>query len=339
MIPTSTEQFAGNAIPRQPSGIAVVMPAYRVADRIISVIHRIGPEVERIYVVDDCCPEGSGRVVQELCSDPRVTVIRHEENQGVGGAVMTGYRQAVRDNMAAVVKVDGDGQMDPSLIPAFARPILEGWADYTKGNRFFDLDGVRRMPTVRLIGNAVLSLMAKASTGYWNVFDPTNGYTAVDTRLLQWLPLDRISKRYFFETDMLFRLNTLRCVVLDVPMEAVYEGERSSLRIRSVVIEFAFKHARNAVKRVFYSYFLRDMSIASVQLVVGGGLLFFGVTFAVLTWISVAQRGVAAPLGTIMLAVLPILIGAQLLLAFLAADMAGVPSQPAGRLMSTRGLR
>jgi glycosyltransferase involved in cell wall biosynthesis len=319
-------------------GIAVVIPAYRVASRVLGVISRIGPEVDAIYVVDDCCPEGSGSVVRTHCKDPRVTVIVHAENQGVGGAVMSGYLAALEDNVHVVVKVDGDGQMDPALIPSFARPILEGWADYAKGNRFFDLDGVRSMPTVRLIGNAVLSLMAKASTGYWNVFDPTNGYTAIDARLLERLPLKRISKRYFFETDMLFRLNTLRCVVLDIPMSAVYGGEQSSLRVRQVVFEFALKHVSNMFKRIFYSYFLRDMSIASIQLVVGACFLVFGAAFAAITWFSVAQRGVAAPVGTIMIAALSILIGVQLLLAFAAADMASVPSQPAGRLFG-RGPR
>jgi dolichol-phosphate mannosyltransferase len=318
------------------SRIAVVIPAFRVSERVLGVISQIGPEVERIYVVDDCCPEGSGHVVRKSCSDPRVTVISHDRNQGVGGAVMSGYHAAAGDGMHIVVKVDGDGQMDPSLISTFVRPIQQGWADYTKGNRFFDLAGVRRMPTIRLFGNAALSLLAKVSTGYWNVFDPTNGYTAIDVRVVQRLPLDKISRRYFFETDMLFRLNTLRCVVADVPMEAVYDGEQSSLRIGRVTLEFAWKHASNVLKRIFYNYFLRDMSIASIELLTGIALIAFGLAFGAASWGQSAQTGVATPVGTIMISVMPILIGVQLLLAFLSYDMSSVPSRPIGPLLGSQ---
>jgi len=151
----------------------------------------------------------------------------HEENQGVGGAVMTGYRAAIADGMSVIVKVDGDGQMDARLIPLFAAPILRGEADYTKGNRFFDLEQIGAMPPMRLFGNAVLSLMTKLSSGYWDLFDPTNGFTAIHVDAARHLPFNKISRRYFFETDMLFRLNTLQAVVADVPMDASYgDGEQ-----------------------------------------------------------------------------------------------------------------
>ena len=140
--------------------------------------------------------------------------------------------------MSVVVKVDGDGQMDPRLIPSFVYPILRGEADYTKGNRFFDLESVRTMPRFRLLGNAILSFMTKLSSGYWNLFDPTNGFTAIHTDVARHLPFDKISRRYFFETDILFRLNTLRAVVVDVPMEAKYGDEVSNLKISKIVLEF-----------------------------------------------------------------------------------------------------
>ena len=153
--------------------IAVVIPCYRVRDRILGVLQKIGPEIDVIYVIDDCCPEQAGQHVAENCHDPRVRVIRHQQNLGVGGATMTGYRAAVQDGMDVVVKIDGDGQMDPALVPSFVAPILDGRADYTKGNRFYDPEDLKGMPVVRLVGNAVLSFMSKASSGYWNVFDPT----------------------------------------------------------------------------------------------------------------------------------------------------------------------
>lgn len=308
--------------------IAVVIPSYRVKAHILEVISRIGPEVSRIYVVDDACPEESGRFVEQHCMDPRVQVLRHTENQGVGGAVKTGYRQALHEGAHIVVKVDGDGQMDPRLIPIFIKPLLDGRADYTKGNRFYDLEHIQRMPGMRLFGNAVLSLVAKLSTGYWNLFDVTNGYTAIHGKVLRHLPLEKVSNRYFFETDMLFRLNTIRAVAMDIPMDAVYGNETSSLEIGSILLEFGGKHLKNVCKRVFYNYFLRDMTAASLELLTGSCLLAFGVVFGALHWIQALVTGTPTPTGTIMLAALPALVGLQLLLAFVSFDVANVPRQP-----------
>lgn len=252
---------------------------------------------------------------------------------------MTGYRRAVQDGMDIVVKVDGDGQMDPSLIPAFIQPILDGRADYTKGNRFFDLSGVAAMPAVRLVGNAALSFMTKLSTGYWNIFDPTNGFTAIDARLIPRLPLHKIAKRYFFETDVLFRLSTLRAVVVDVPMEARYGDEQSGLRPGRVLPTFLWKHSRNLACRLFYTYILRDMTIATIQLVIGVAMLVFGAVFGVIEWIQSARQGTPAPLGTIMLSALPTLMGLQFILAFLAYDISSVPARPIARMIPTSPTR
>jgi len=308
--------------------IAVVIPCYKVATKIANVIARIGPECWRIYVIDDACPEHSGDVVKATTSDPRVHIIRHEENQGVGGAVMSGYRAAISDGATIIVKIDGDGQMPPEILRSFVLPIVTGYADYTKGNRFYDLQDVAEMPRVRLVGNAVVSFLAKLSSGYWDVFDPANGYTAVHAAVAQRLPLHRISRRYFFETDMLFRLNTLRAVVVDVPMKAVYGDEVSNLRISRVFGEFLYKHARNAVKRVFYNYYLRDFTVASLELVAGFALLVFGASVGITSWVDSALAGVPASAGTVMLAGLPTLAGLQLLLASISHDVATVPRQP-----------
>ena len=307
--------------------IAVVIPCYRVRPHILSVISAIGSGVSRIYVVDDCCPEGSGQLVQEKCTDPRVHIIWHPENRGVGGALKSGYRQAIEDGMEIVVKIDGDGQMDPQLIPLFTRPILAGEADYSKGNRFYDLEKIRSMPAIRIFGNAVLSMVAKFSTGYWNIFDVTNGYTAIHTKVLKKIPFSKISDRYFFETDMLFRLNTIRASVIDIPMDAVYGDEKSSLKISSILTDFAFKHLKNSFKRVFYNYFLRDMTIASLELVLGAVLLGFGVCHRLFHSIQALTTGSATSSGTVMLAALPTIVGLQMLLAFVTFDVSNVPSR------------
>ena len=308
--------------------IAVVIPTYKARNHILDVINEVGPEVTRIYVVDDCCPDSSGDFVAENCKDNRVSVIRHTENQGVGGAVMTGYEAAIEDGMSILVKIDSDGQMDPALIMDFVAPIANGEADYTKGNRFFDLEKVRSMPKVRLFGNAVLSLMCKLSSGYWSLFDPTNGYTAIHADVARHLPFNKISRRYFFETDILFRLNTLRAVVVDVPMDAKYGDEVSNLKISNIIWEFFGKHVRNFSKRIFYNYYLRDMSLASIELPVGLILFIFGSIHGCYHWMHSVQAGISTPVGTVMVAAMPILMGLQLILAFLSYDISSVPLRP-----------
>lgn len=314
-----------NRIKSTDASVAVVIPCYKVKQSILSVVANIGQEVTKIYVIDDACPQGSGKLVEAQCHDSRVQVIFHECNQGVGGAVMTGYQAAIADGADIIVKVDGDGQMDASLIPCFIGPIVSGEADYTKGNRFFDLDEIHAMPKLRLFGNAVLSFMAKLSSGYWNLFDPTNGFTAIHSDVARHLPFKKISKRYFFETDMLFRLNTLRAVAVDIPMSAKYGDEVSNLKISKIVGEFLIKHSRNFFKRIFYNYYLRDLSLASLELPLGLLLFIFGVVFGCERWFFSVQEGTTTSAGTVMLAALPILMGLQLILAFLAYDIASVP--------------
>lgn len=319
--------------------VAVVLPCYKVREHILDVISRIGNEVAHIYVVDDCCPDQSGVYVAENCTDSRVRLVFNQVNLGVGGAVMAGYREAIKDGADIIVKIDGDGQMDPALLPKIIFPVLKGKADYAKGNRFYDLAHIRRMPTVRLIGNAGLSLISKLSTGYWQTFDPTNGYTAIDARVADHLPFDRISQRYFFETDMLFRLNTLRAVVADVPMDACYGDEVSNLKIKDIIGEFLSKNMRNFLKRIFYNYFLRDMSLASLELLAGTLLLSFGLTFGAAHWYSGFLSGQVTPTGTIMIASLSLLSGLQFMLAFFSYDIAATPTQPIGDLLVKRVTR
>lgn len=312
-----------------PTGpIVAVIPCFRVSGQILSVIATIPQSIGRIVLVDDACPQGTGALVQSASPDPRVTVIFHRQNTGVGGAMVTGYSRALEMGASIVIKMDGDGQMDPAFLPDLLLPLLLREADYAKGNRFFDIDVVSRMPAARLFGNAVLSFMNKVSSGYWSVFDPTNGYTAIHASALRRLPLNKLSRRYFFESDMLFRLNTIGAVVEDVPMPARYADEQSSLRIGRVIAPFLAGHARNLCKRIFYNYFLRDFSIASLQLVLGLGLLLFGVAHGGYHWWQSTHTGVANPVGTVMISVLSLLAALQLLLAFLAFDMASTTGRP-----------
>jgi glycosyltransferase involved in cell wall biosynthesis len=312
--------------------LAVVIPCYRVRPYIISVLREIGPEVSWIYCVEDGCPERTSlSIKQQAADDPRIRLIKHVRNRGVGGAYITGCRQAIEDGADIIVKLDGDGQMDPNKIPELIQPLVRGEADYVKGNRFFDPESVRSMPWIRVLGNVGLSFFSKLSSGYWNLFDTTNGFTAIHASVLRLLPLDKISSRYFFESDMLFRLNTVRAVIADVPMDACYSNERSSLNLFKTLIQFPLYHLRNFAKRLFYNYFLRDFTIASVNLILGLALLASGLFFGLTEWAEKTSAGVLASPGTVMLAALPIILGFQLVLSFITYDMGNVPRDPIHR--------
>lgn len=308
--------------------IAVVIPCYRVKHQILGVLSGIGPECELVYVVDDACPEATGDHVEKACDDPRVRVLRHPQNLGVGGATLTGYAAALEAGADVIVKMDGDGQMDPGRIPHLVRPIEDGEADYVKGNRFFELEGLRAMPRSRFLGNSLLSFASKLSSGYWDAFDPTNGFTAIHAAVARCLPFEKLSNGYFFESDLLFRLGILRAVVAEVPMPAIYRDEPSSLVIRNVFAVFAWKHLANTVKRIFYCYYLRSFNIASIEILTGLVFLLFGFGFGFSEWAYGARTGTFASSGTVMVAALPVIVGVQLVLGFLNYDLQNIPRDP-----------
>ena len=305
--------------------IWVVIPAYKLTQGVINLIESIPPIVSKVVVIDDACPDKSGNLIEKLCKDSRVSVHYNQENLGVGGAVKKGYRIALENGAGVVIKLDGDGQMDPRNIPKLVAPLLNHEADYTKGNRFYTLNSLKAMPKKRLIGNSILSVMSKFSTGYWNIFDPNNGFTAISRNALENLDLSQISDSYFFESDMLFRLYCNRAVVKDVPMNSIYGDEKSSLSISRITFEFIFKHIRNSIKRFFYAYILRDASVASLELPLGFVLLIFGVGNSIITWLNSSTTGIPNNPGTVMLSGLAILTGTQFVLAFISYDVSNVP--------------
>jgi hypothetical protein len=226
--------------------------------------------------------------------------------------------------------------MDPSYVPDLVQPILAREADYTKGNRFYQREHAATMPTLRMFGNSVLSLMTKASSGYWNVTDPTNGFTAIHSVAAQEVDLAKVDRRYFFESDLLFRLNIARAVVKDVPMPAIYGLETSNLPIGYVLLEFPVKHVRNLFKRFAYNYLVRDFSVGTIQALAGLVLTLFGVVFGATSWIRNAAADRDTPVGTVILATLPIILGFQLLLAALSFDIANIPSRPIQKILRAR---
>jgi glycosyltransferase involved in cell wall biosynthesis len=306
--------------------IAVVIPCYKVSAHLKKVISGIGPEVFRIYCVEDGCPEKSAQEIKkQLPEEDRLRVISYNINRGVGGAVMEGYKAAVEDNADVIIKLDGDGQMDPAYIAELVSYIIKGEADYVKGNRFYHLESLKQMPLTRLIGNAGLSFLTKMSTGYWNLFDPTNGYTAIHSAVARELLNKKIHPRYFFESDMLFHLGLMRAVIIEVPMDAIYADEKSNLNQWQAFVQFPVLHLRKFVSRLFYNYFLRNFSAASLNFILGLILFVFGIVFGLVKWITNMKAGIITPTGTVMIAALSIILGVQLLMSFLAYDMADKP--------------
>ena len=315
--------------------LAVVIPAYRTENEILDVLQGIPTFIRYIIVVDDASPDSSANLVAAAAKrNKRIVLVRHEKNQGVGGAMVTGFKKALDLGAEIVIKLDGDGQMDPRYIPALITPLIAGEADYAKGNRFRDFSALRQMPFVRRIGNLGLSFLTKAATGYWNIFDPTNGYFAIRADVLAQLPLDRIDKGYFFETSMLSRLYLLDAFVQDVTIPARYRNEVSSLSIKRVLFEFPYKLTRTLIKRIILKYFIFDFSMMSIYLLTGIPLLLFGLIFGITKWIQYAELGIAAPTGTVILPTLSVILAIQILLSAIEIDLNAAPRKAISKALS-----
>lgn len=304
--------------------IHVVIPAYNVAGRIREVIEGIPPFVDAVTIVHDCSTDGTLESIRASV-DPRVTVIQHAVNQGVGGSMISGFAEALRHGEGIIVKMDGDGQMDPAQLPRLLDPIIDGRCDYAKGNRFLFHRELAAMPKLRLFGNFVLTFLTKLASGYWNVFDPQNGYVAVPAAVLRRLDLDRIARRYFFENDMLINLNIFNFRVMDVPMPAWYGPERSAMRVRWILFSFPFHLFHGYWYRFYQKHVLRDFSAVALFMLTGLPLLAFGVGFGAYTWLQSYLRNEFASTGTVMLSVLPLIIGFELILQALALEINQTP--------------
>ena len=334
---TDAVAWALPAVARHSAQIIAIIPAFRAAATICAVVRQTLPFVAHVVVVDDACPEGSGACVIDAAFGPSVTVLRNPHNLGVGGAMKRGYAEALRRNADILVKIDADGQMDATSIPLLTRRLVLAQADYAKGNRFAphhrmparsDHDTARPMPLARRLGNNLLSFVHKGVTGYWNIVDPANGFTAVHRRALESIDLARVADGYFFETDMLFQLNLVDAVVTDVALPAHYAGEHSSLRIRHVARDFPGLALRRFLKRIWIKYFLQDFNVASIELLLGLPLLLLGVVLGLYHWTEALSSGVPSTAGTVMFAALPIIIGFQLLLSAISYDINARPIAP-----------
>lgn len=306
--------------------VAAVVPAYKEELMIAQVITTMPDYVDHIVIVDDCSPDDTSAAAAAV-KDDRVTLIRHEVNQGVGGAILTGHRAALELGSDVNVIMAGDAQMDPQYLPPLLDKVTDEGYGFAKANRFYSPESFDGMPRYRIFGNILLSFMTKLASGYWNLFDPQNGYTAIRAEVLNRLPLSRIAKRYSFENDLLIHLNVLQVPAVDVPVPAIYGDEVSSIKLRKVIPELLNRLTVGFWTRVWYRYVL--WSFSPIALLLFLGLILFAFGLGVSIWLLFLIVGsTIATAGTVMLAALPLMLGTQMLISALQLDIQASPSTP-----------
>lgn len=294
--------------------IAVAIPCYKVEQHLQQVVAGLPDFVDSILLVDDCSPDGTPQLVDKLAaSDPRIIALHHKENLGVGGAMRTAFSKVLETDIDVVVKLDGDGQMDSRYISPLVEALTH--AEFAKGNRLFDRTMLRRMPALRRLGNMGIGFMVKASSGYWNVSDPVNGFFAIRTSTLKHMELERLSQRFFFESSMLIELHYTGARIKEVSMPAIYGDEKSNLSIGKTLFTFPPRLFAAWLRRIHLSYFVFDFNICSLYLLIGLPSFLFGLIFGICEWIHYASINSPSPTGTIMVAVLTFILGFQMLLA------------------------
>ena len=263
--------------------IAVVVPAHNEETQISMVIDTMPGFVDKIVIIDDVSADKTCEVVERhKAVNDRVVLIRHETNQGVGGAIATGYKWARDNDMDVAVVMAGDGQMDPADLPAVIEPVVSGEVDYTKGNRLFSGEAYKTIPKVRYFGNAMLSLMTKVASGYWHVADSQSGYTAINKEALRTIDWDKMYKRYGQPNDLLVRLNVAAFRVRDVHIRPVYNiGEKSGIRVKKVVFTISWLLVKLFFWRLREKYIIRDFHPLVFFYLLSGTLFGIGSFFLV----------------------------------------------------------
>jgi dolichol-phosphate mannosyltransferase len=311
--------------------ITVVIPCYNVSKHIAQVIKNLPTDVTWIIAVNDLSKDNTGNTLSDIQKEnKKLIVINHEKNQGVGGAMLTGFRKSLELNSDITIKIDGDDQMDSSYIPELVRPLIDNKADYTKGNRFRDFKALKKMPVIRRIGNLGLSFFIKAASGYWNIFDPNNGFVAISKEMLKTINTNKIHKRYFFESSMLIELYHVDAVIQEIPMKARYGDEKSSLSVTRALFGFPPKLLKAFIRRIILKYFLFDFNIASVYMLFGIPFFIIGVIYGIVNFIKYASSHLAAPTGTVVIPTLLIILGFQLLLSAVSYDITNYPRKNNG---------
>ena len=309
------------------SKIAVVIPFFNASKHITTVVLNIPENINTIIIVNDKSLETlpTEAILNVKKTNTKIVFLDNDINLGVGGATKIGFQYAIANGFDMVIKMDSDNQMDAQFIPDLLRPLLKNKAEMAKGNRFSDRKHLQKMPLIRRFGNLVLSFLTKIASGYWNNFDPTNGYLAIKTNTLKKIDFDKLSNRYFFETSLLAQLYFVNARIKDVPMPPIYANEKSSMQVWKMPMVFVPKLTKIFIKRILKGYFLYDFNIASIYLILGIPMFFFGLIFGIITWIVYYNLNQLTPTGTIMIITLNIILGFQLLLQAIQFDISNAP--------------
>jgi glycosyltransferase involved in cell wall biosynthesis len=238
---------------QQDKKVGVVVPAYNEERFIEEVIKTMPTYVDRIFVVNDKSSDRTGEILSKMNND-RLVVVTHQQRMGAGGAMISGYKKALSGDMDIITIMAGDGQMDPTILDKIIEPVLSGKADYSKGNRLSLPEHRNGMPKFRLLGNFLLTFMVKLASGYWNIDDPMNGYTAISGNTLAKIDLDKVQKGYAFEADLMVKLNVVNAIMVNVPMPSRYRGEKSKIKYWTFIMRLSLVLARSFVWRLWVKY-------------------------------------------------------------------------------------
>ncbi len=300
--------------------LSVVIPAFRAEATIASVLQQIPDCVDQIIVVDDASPDQTATIVADL-DDKRIVTVRHDRNLGVGGAMVSGFKKALESGAAMVAKIDADEQMDPQYLDRFVAAAECCRCDYVKANRFGHINSLTTMPKIRFLGNIFLTLLTKFVSGYWNVFDPQNGYIVITRRMLKRLDLTKIDPGYFFENSMLIQLNIMRARIAEIYLPAKYGPATSSMDLAHISVSFPGKLLRGYLYRIYQKYIFRSLSPFAILACFGITAIAWGVLWGGIAWWDSYTTRVAATTGTVMIALLPFLLGWSALLQAFVLDV------------------
>lgn len=315
---------------KNKSKIAILIPYYKAANHIVKVITSINDfedYIESVIIINDKSPDELPlkELQQVIHKQINLVVLNNETNLGVGGATKKGFNYAIQNDFDLVIKMDADNQMDASFLPILIKSAQSNKAQMAKGNRFTNSKQMQKMPFVRRFGNIFLSFLTKIATGYWNNFDPTNGYFAIKTSVLKKIDFDKLANRYFFETSLIAQLYFLNAKIKDISMPPIYANEKSNMKVWKMPFLFLKNLFKIFVKRIIKTYFLNDFNIASLYIFIGLPLFLFGFLFGLFNWYYYNNIKTLAPTGTIMIVTLSIILGFQLILQAIQFDISNAP--------------
>jgi len=295
--------------------IAVVIPCYKVEKHIEKVVIGIPDFADHIILVNDCSPDNTLQALNRIATtNSKAIVISNQKNEGVGGAMLTGFKKSLEINADIIIKIDGDGQMDCSYIAKMIDKISDN-ADFVKGNRFYDRKMLSQMPFIRRLGNIGVGFLVKMASGYYKISDPANGFFCIKANSIRKLNTKHIAKRFFFESSLLIELYYTGAKIKEVPMPAIYADEKSNLSVLKTLLTFPPKLFRAFLRRIILRYFIYDINIGSLYILFGLPTFLFGIIYGAIKWYHYSSIGITAPTGTIMIAVLAIVLGFQSIIA------------------------